>query len=151
MFQLAPIQGDAYNQAMNDLADRFSRELKLALLQPYPFSPGYSGKGKVFGMSPKSASGDLVSSINVQYNQGQDSFTIEMLDYWQYVNDGRKPGKYVPIEPLKEWIKQKGLKGRNKKTGRFITTESFAWGISTNVKKFGIAPTYFYDKAAEAM
>lgn len=72
-----------------------------------------------------------------------------MLDYWKYVNDGRKPGKYAPLDSIKDWIKEKGLKGRNKKTGRFITNESFAWGINTNIKKFGIAPTYFYDRAVE--
>jgi hypothetical protein len=144
------IQGSAYDEAMNDLANKFARELKIALLMPYKFAPGFSGKGKVFGTSPKVATGGLLDSINVQYDASNSSFTVEMLDYWQYVNDGRKPGKYVPIDALTKWIKAKGLKGRNKKTGRFITTESFAWGISTNIKKFGIAPTYFYDKAVAA-
>ena len=149
MFQLQ-IEGEAYNQAMNDLANRFARELKVALLMPYKFSPGFDKKGKVFGTSPKVATGGLLDSINVQYDAGDSSFKVEMLDYWQNVNDGRRRGKYVPIDALKDWIKARGLKGRNKKTGRFITTESFAWGISTNIKKFGIAPTYFYDKAVEA-
>ena len=150
-FQANQIPRDAFNAAMNDLADKFARELKIALMQPYKFAPGFNGQGKVFGQSPKVATGGLVESVNVKYNEGDESFSVEMLDYWQYVNDGRKPGKYVPLEPLKKWIKAKGLKGRNKKTGRFITNESFAWGISTNIKKFGIAPTYFYDKAVEAL
>lgn len=149
-FQANNIPQDAYNAAMNDLANKFARELKVALLMPYKFAPGYTGNGKVFGTSPKVATGGLLDSINVKYNQGEDTFTVEMLDYWQNVNDGRRPGKYVPIDALKKWIKARGLKGRNKKTGRFITNESFAWGISTNIKKFGIAPTYFYDKAVEA-
>jgi hypothetical protein len=65
------------------------------------------------------------------------------------VNDGRKPGTYAPLDAIKQWIREKGLKGRDKKSGRFITNEKFAWGINTNIKKFGIAPTYFYDKAVE--
>jgi hypothetical protein len=134
---------------MEDLSDKFANELKQALLQPYPFAPGYAKSRTPFGTSPKVASGSLVDSISASYNPSNQEITVEMLDYWIYVNDGRKPGKYAPLDAIKDWIKEKGLKGRNKKTGRFITNESFAWGINTNIKKFGIAPTYFYDRAVE--
>lgn len=140
---------DKFNEVMQDLSNKFARELKVALMMPYPFAPGYSNQRTAFGTSPKVASGSLLESISATYNPNDQEITVEMLDYWIYVNDGRKPGKYVPLDAIKKWIKEKGLKGRNKKTGRFITNESFAWGINTNIKKFGIAPTYFYDKAVE--
>lgn len=140
---------DNFNSVMQDLADKFAKELQDALLQPYPFAPGFSNQRSAFGTSPKVASGSLVNSISANYNPSNQEITVEMLDYWIYVNDGRKPGKYVPLDAIKTWIKQKGLKGRDKKTGRFITNEKFAWGINTNIKKFGIAPTYFYDRAVE--
>lgn len=141
------IPQEAYNEAMKALAELFQEELKASLLKPYPFAPGYNKSRTPFGTSPKVAGGGLVESVDVKYNTSSGEVVITMLDYWRYVNDGRKPGKYVPLDSIKKWIRQKGLKGRNKKTGRFITTESFAWGISTNIKKFGIAPTYFYDNA----
>lgn len=140
---------NTYNAVMEDLANKFARELKVSLMQPYPFAPGYSKSRTPFGTSPKVASGSLLDSISANYNPNSGEITVEMLDYWKYVNDGRKPGKYAPLDSIKDWIKEKGLKGRNKKTGRFITNESFAWGINTNIKKFGIAPTYFYDRAVE--
>ena len=138
-----------FDSVMEDLSDKFTKELKDGLLSPYPFAPGYANARSPFGTSPKKASGNLINSISTTYNPSNQEITVEMLDYWQYVNDGRKPGKYAPLDSIKDWIKQKGLKGRDKKTGRFITKEKFAWGINTNIKKFGIAPTYFYDKAVE--
>lgn len=140
---------DNFNAVMEDLTKKFVKELQDALLQPYPFAPGYANSRSAFGTSPKVASGSLINSISGNYNPNNQEVTVEMLDYWIYVNEGRKPGKYVPLDSIKIWIKQKGLKGRDKKTGRFITTEKFAWGINTNIKKFGIAPTYFYDRAVD--
>jgi hypothetical protein len=136
-----------FNQTMEFLANKFAEELQNALEKPYPFAPGYSKQRSPFGVSPKIATGNLIGSISSTYNPADQEITVSMADYWRYVNDGRKPGKYAPLDSIKDWIRAKGLKGRNKKTGRFITNESFAWGINTNIKKFGIAPTYFYDTA----
>ena len=66
---------------------------------------------------------------------------VSMIKYGQYVESGRLAGKkMVPIPALISWIKARGLKGRDKQTGRFITNEQFAWGIRQNIKKFGIRP-----------
>jgi hypothetical protein len=140
---------DEFNLAMQDLTNKFVNELKNALLQPYPYAPGFERQRTPFGRAPKKASGGLIESIQGNWDPQTRQITLVMNDYWRYVNDGRSPGKYVPLSALLKWIKQKGLKGRNKKTGRFIKNESFAWGINQNIKKFGIAPTYFYDKAFE--
>ena len=135
-----------YNEAMQTFAKKFQETLKTSLARPYPFAPGYQQKRTPFGVRDmKTKTGNLYNSIDVNYDPTGDKIVVTMLDYWQFVNDGRKPGKYAPLSVIKDWIKVKGLKGRNKKTGRFITNESFAWGINTNIKKFGIAPTNFYD------
>lgn len=61
------------------------------------------------------------------------------------VNSGRISGvKGVPLDALEKWIKQRGLKGRDKK-GKFITVRSFAFAIQTNIKKFGIKPSNFIE------
>ena len=133
-----------FDAAMDEMATELSRALKVSLLKSYKFAPGFTNKGTVYGMAPKVASGALLDSISVQYDASSKSMNVEMLDYWKYVNDGRKPGKYAPLSSILSWITTKGLKGRDKK-GRFITKESFAWGINTNIKKFGIAPTFFVD------
>ncbi len=57
-----------------------------------------------------------------------------------------KGKKGVPVNAIEQWIKERGLTGRDKK-GRFIKRRSFAFAIQTNIKKFGIRPSNFLDKA----
>lgn len=50
----------------------------------------------------------------------------------------------IPIKPLVKWIKRRGLKGRNKKTGRYITHESLAFAIGSKIKREGIPGISFF-------
>jgi len=72
-----------------------------------------------------------------------------------YINyDGQKkssPGKgytnqHPPTGILEKWIKRKGLKGRDKKSGRFITNKSFAFAIAKSIQKKGIKSISFFQK-----
>lgn len=111
------------------------------------------GFGKYKGLSDKVASGSLKNSIEVTAQQKGDISYLQMSmnDYGQWVQSGRLPGKKgVPIDAIEKWIKQRGLKGRDKK-GRFITNRSFAFGIQKNIKKFGIRPSDWYDVAIESI
>ena len=110
----------------------------------YPF-----GFSKVRGIGNKVASGRLKNSVRVDVVPSQDRpiIRIFMEDYWQWVQSGRMPGKKsVPLNAIEEWIRARGLTGRDKK-GRFIKRRSFAFAIQTNIKKFGIRPANFLDKA----
>lgn len=112
----------------------------------YPF-----GFAKYKGISDKIASKKLYNSVEVKAVKKKDMEVLEviMIDYAQYVQAGRRPGKgYVPIKSLIEWIKDRKLRGRNKK-GQFITNESFAFAIRSNIRKFGIKPAPFLDVSVE--
>jgi hypothetical protein len=84
------------------------------------------------------ASGDLINSIkhNV-YEATSYNLSIQILanDYFKYIEDGRKPGKFVPIKPLTEWVKLKGL------------PEEAVYPINYNIYKYGIKPKPIIDKA----
>ena len=54
------------------------------------------------------------------------------------------------IKSLKSWIKTKGIKGRNKKTGRFITNQSLSFAIAKSVFHTGIKRSLFFTKPFEA-
>jgi hypothetical protein len=141
----------AYDTAMQELAVKFELALKDALAFPYPYAPGFNKQRQAFGVRDmKVKTGNLYNSINVTYDKQGNEIVVSMLDYWQFVNDGRKPGKYVPIKPLMRWIRTKGF-NKSKKTGKFqkFNIKGTAFAISKNIQKFGIAPTYFYDKAFE--
>ena len=123
------------------------------------------------GVSNKVASGTLAKSIDVQFQKGgvvqnkitrrqflkgqtgisnvPDKIVVLMAEYGQFVQSGRLPGKgFVPVGSLLKWIKQRGLKGRDKK-GKFIKDTSFAFAIQKNIKKFGIRPANFLDVSIE--
>lgn len=103
------------------------------------------------GVSNKVASGNLARSVEVQTktNNSVTELQILMAEYGQWVQSGRLPGKgYVPVGSLLRWIKERGLKGRDKK-GKFMTDKSFAYAIQKNINKFGIRPANFLDISIE--
>ena len=55
------------------------------------------------------ASGKLRDSINYKVITTDTSIGVYLsaVDYWEYVEYGRKAGKFVPIKPLKNWLLQK--------------------------------------------
>lgn len=112
------------------------------------------GFAKYQGTGNKVASGRLKDSVSVSVQQTNDSSAIievMMEEYAQWVQSGRLPGKkFVPVGALEEWIKSRGLKGRNSK-GRFITNRSFAFAIQKNINKFGIRPANFLDVSLEKL
>ena len=99
--------------------------------------------------SKKIASGRLVNSIRYNINpQGKISFLYATEGKW--VTLGRRKGsKQPPPAPIEQWIKQKGLKGRDPKTGRFITDKSLAYLIARGIKRDGIEPLPFMKLAID--
>lgn len=113
----------------------------------YPF-----GFAKFRGVGNKVASGKLRDSIKVnvvKVNQNESVIQVISEEYAQWVQSGRLPGKKgVPIGAIEQWIKERGLQGRDKK-GKFIKRRSFAFAIQSNIKKFGIRPSNFLDVALQ--
>jgi len=120
----------------------------------YPF-----GFAKFQGTGNKVASGKLRDSVNVtSTTDGSDAILqIVMLDYFQWVQSGRLPGKkFVPVGALIQWIKDRKIPIRNKKTGRFAkktpdAIKSMAFAIQKNINKFGIRPANFLDVSIETI
>lgn len=118
----------------------------------------------------KKGSGNLFNDFDYLVTNQQDSVTLEFEfgraeDYWKFVDEGVRgvggfkgsgrargqgsPFKYSskmpPRQPLIEWIKSKGLKGRDAK-GRFIKIESFAFLIQRSIFQRGLPRTQFFSK-----
>lgn len=142
-------------RALEVFAKLFTNYLKQEISKnQFPYAPGYKGGGKVSGIGNKVASGKLLNSISYEIDQdseGNPRFVLSYVDYFEAVNSGRRPQKKkVPIQALLDWIKIRGLKGRNKK-GQFIPNLSLAFAIQTNIYKFGIAPAGIYDKGLDGL
>lgn len=132
------------------LGNLFIEVIKAKLLdQIYPY-----GNPEVKGLGNKYASGQLYNSLSAKVipipNNEGFQLEISYMDYFKYVNLGRKPkAGLVPIPALLEWIKVRGLKGRNKR-GRFIPNLSLAFAIRRNIYKYGIRASNIYDKAYDS-
>lgn len=144
-------------------AQLFAEKLKGALRQNYPYAPGkdgnaysngrrteYNGRNltgqanKVSGGVPEGYNTNLVDSVQAVYDVNTREIQIFMNDYWQYVNDGRNAGKYVPIRPLMLWAMDRLGLDQSEARG-------MAFAVSKNIFKFGIKPTYFFDLAIEQL
>ena len=89
------------------------------------------------------ASGDLINSLKITIEKTDDGGVISLNgnDYIIYIDKGRKPGKYAPLSPLKQWIRNKGIATDEKK----VTALAFA--INTKIKKQGIKPRPILDRS----
>lgn len=55
------------------------------------------------------ASDNLYNSVKYMLDVGSKKFEVklELADYWKYVENGRKPGKWPPISAIEKWIEIK--------------------------------------------
>jgi hypothetical protein len=137
-----------FDEAMEKLAMDFQNALKDNLAKPYPYAPGYFGQKAPTGIrNMTKKTGALYNSIKVSFDSNTNRIKINMLNYWKYVNDGRQPGKYVPLKPLMDWIKDKGLNRDTKGRFKKFNIKATAFAISSSIQKFGIKPTNFYDNS----
>tara|TARA_R110000868_G_scaffold10831_1_gene52409 strand:- start:353 stop:904 length:552 start_codon:yes stop_codon:yes gene_type:complete len=129
--------------------DAMVKALRYQLLfVQYPYAPGRNDQRQPFGVANKVADTkygydqSLVESIQANYRFEDGEVDILMNDYWVWVNQGRDPGHYVPITPLQMWAKSRlGLDDKD--------ARSMAFGVSKNIFRYGIKPTYFFDNAVD--
>lgn len=130
--------------ALRDIGALFVEMMKKKIQEKiYPY-----GNPDSKGVGNKVATGHLLNSLtsSIEMTSNGPQLTITYADYFKYVNLGRRPGKRkVPIKSILDWIKIRGIKGRDKK-GRFIKSLSFAFAIQTNIFKYGVRPANIYDK-----
>lgn len=137
-------------QELLALGEAFEAHYKKILLQKrFPYGNPERGRGN------KYATGALYKSFKVQLKDTTEGLKLEIsyLDYFNYVNFGRKKGgKKVPIKALLKWIKVRGLRPRDEK-GRFKkgSQMGLAFAIQTNIHKFGIRRASLFDKAYNSL
>lgn len=76
------------------------------------------------------------------------ALSLVALEYAQWVDTGRAPGvKKIPLDALLDFIRNRGLHGRNKKTGQFITANQLGFMIQNAIFKNGIRGRHFIQPA----
>ena len=119
----------------------------------------------------RKGSTELANSLRVTVSEeekGIYSVKFYMLDYGTFVDEGvsgnKKERKFTnwkqekivssykykkkqpPPGILAKWIKKKGIKGRDKKTGRFISNMSLAFIMGRKIKSQGIQGISFFQQ-----
>ena len=118
----------------------------------------------------KGGNTELAKTIKFEVKRDGEGFVISFLmaDYGAFLDKGvsgnkkkqsyknyknqTKPSPYSyttkqpPPDILARWIKKKGIKGRDKKSGRFITNLSLAFIIGRKIKRDGIKSLSFFQK-----
>jgi len=103
----------------------------------------------------KIATGKLYNSIT--YNVSSDGdISFSYAEEGKYVESGRRRGaRFPPPAPILKWIKIKGIKGRDRTTGRFIKDKALVFLIQRAISRDGIKPVPFMqlsiDKATQKL
>ena len=88
------------------------------------------------------ASYKLLNSVETVVKRNDDTFTvtINLEDYWYYVENGRKAGRFPPIDKILEWIRIKPVIPYSDSRGRLPTEEQLAFLIARKISRDGTEP-----------
>lgn len=88
------------------------------------------------------ASYKLLNSVETTVKRNDDEFvvTIHLEDYWYYVENGRGPGKFPPIDKILDWIRVKPVIPYTDSRGRLPTEEQLAFLIARKIARDGTEP-----------
>lgn len=98
----------------------------------------------------KKATGNLVSSIKplkIDFTNNKMEGTIDIASYWKYVEYGRRPGKFPPVNKILDWIKVKPVIPRPLNGLKPPTEAQLAFLISRKIAREGIKPGNQYEEA----
>lgn len=121
-------------RVLNELADQFIQNAR----------DGLQADGSI-------ATGELYDSFKKIIEIGEDYYSVKisLADYWEYVNNGRKPGKFPPPPAIRNWIEVKPVNPYPLPNGKTPSIEQLTFLISRKIANEGIEPTHFFDEAKE--
>lgn len=87
----------------------------------------------------RKASGQLINNIETRVKIGNLVYEVnlEAADYLYWVDNGRKKGKFPPIDKILEWIRVKPIVPREDENGRVPTEQQLAFLIGRKIANEG--------------
>lgn len=76
---------------------------------------------------------------------------IELLDYWKYVEYGRRAGKWPPLSAIEQWIRIKPIVPRAYGGKKPPTTKNLAYLIARKIGLEGIRPRPLFAKTLDSL
>lgn len=89
----------------------------------------------------KVATGNLVNNISgtIEQNGTTYSVVLHLPKEAEYIEYGRRPGKFPPIEAIREWIRVKPVLPQPR-SGHLPTPNQLAYAIAKKIADRGIEP-----------
>lgn len=129
----------------DDIANLLVENIRKYLRQSWQ-SKGYGGAPNKMGIGQKIATSDLYNYITprIEYDEYDlpESFVIIMEDYWYWVDEGRKPGRFPPVNAIRNWILDKPINFAPI-NGKIPTLKQQTYLIGRSIAKKGTAGTDF--------
>ena len=93
------------------------------------------------------ASGQLINNVKTLVKAGNDTFEVvlQVADYYQWLEDGRKPGVFPPVDAILDWIRVKNILPTPDKNGKLPTEKQLAFKIRGAIKENGTIKDKGYD------
>ena len=92
----------------------------------------------------KNATGELISSIHPMTPElvnGTFECSLSLAPHWKYVENGRRPGKFPPIDNILEWVKAKPQLARpNRLDRKELVPKQLAFLVARKIATKGIQP-----------
>lgn len=114
MQDLLDLLKPSFNKQLNDIGEDLTNTIKAYL-----------------NYNDIKASKELINSIKFSVSKPTAlnlNLKIYAEEYFNYIEQGRKPGKFVPIKPLTDWVRDKRL------------PIEAVYPINYNIFKYGIKP-----------
>lgn len=88
----------------------------------------------------KIATGNLLNNINyvIEKNDTQIWVGLKLEDYWKYVEYGREPGRFPPVDKIREWIMAKPILPNADSRGKLPTPEQLVFLVGRKIALEGI-------------
>lgn len=98
------------------------------------------------------ASGKLFDSVHhiVTVDDHTIDLSLSLEDYWKYVEEGRGPGKFPPLDKIEEWIRIKPVAPYPDSQGRVPSNKQLAFLIGRKIAEEGTEGRHLLDNAIES-
>ena len=92
----------------------------------------------------KNATGELISSIKPMTPElvnGTFECSLSLAPHWKYVENGRRPGKFPPMDNILDWVKAKPQLARpNRLDRKELAPKQLAFLVARKIAAKGIQP-----------
>lgn len=101
--------------------------------------------------SDRRASNELINSVRYIYTSGSNKWEISLnlQDYWYYVEYGRRPGKFPPVDKILEWIRVKPILPYPDSNGKLPTEKQLAFLIGRKISEEGYEGSHDLERTLE--